>query len=405
MNILRMCLVFGLLCWLPGGLTAPLPVEAAGQANGQYVIERDTINAGGGVSQSVDYVHVGTIGQASPLSTSSTAQYVLYAGFWHGKAFTLSVVISGSGTVKDCLSPGACPGTRIDCGSDCVEFYNDGDSVLLQAFPEAGSTFVHWLVDGAPVTAPLYVTRDLIVTAVFESAGSNLPPAITSTPPSLTGMSYTYVVQADDPDDDPLTYSLPTAPAGMSIDAQSGLIQWSPTAAHSGDHAVLAQVGDGKGGFDSQAFRLHVSVELFETATVPLFAGFDVESGTAACDASALTLVPGPMTITDEILLPPGNSLDFGPAADFHLEYAPSAAGALVLALEPGVTGVLLPDRAYESVTAADIAGLSAWPAAQPVTSRDTVIILTAAGQYVKLGHLYDHPQTWTVSFNYAELQ
>jgi RHS repeat-associated protein len=60
----------------------------------------------------------------------------------------------------------------------------------------------------------------------------NSPPVIVSTPPTTAtpGATYTYPVQAFDPDNDPLRFSLTTAPAGMSIDLRSGLITWNISA-------------------------------------------------------------------------------------------------------------------------------------------------------------------------------
>src|SRR5205807_2338403 len=57
----------------------------------------------------------------------------------------------------------------------------------------------------------------------------NHPPVIVSTPvtTALQGQPYTYQVKAIDPDKDPLTYSLTSAPAGMVIDSITGLISWS----------------------------------------------------------------------------------------------------------------------------------------------------------------------------------
>ena len=39
------------------------------------------------------------------------------------------------------------------------------------------------------------------------------------------GLTYTYDVRATDPDGDPLTYSLPVKPDGMTITAD-GLVTW-----------------------------------------------------------------------------------------------------------------------------------------------------------------------------------
>src|SRR5262249_49206928 len=70
-------------------------------------------------------------------------------------------------------------------------------------------------------------------------------------------LPYTYKVDALDPDNDPLTYSLTTAPAGMTIDRNTGLITWTPT--YSLDPvSVTVRVEDGRGGFDTQSFAINV---------------------------------------------------------------------------------------------------------------------------------------------------
>ena len=53
---------------------------------------------------------------------------------------------------------------------------------------------------------------------------------------------YLYDVEAIDPDDDTLTYSLTNFPSGMSIDSATGIIRWTPTAAQIGPHNVAVQV-------------------------------------------------------------------------------------------------------------------------------------------------------------------
>ena len=44
---------------------------------------------------------------------------------------------------------------------------------------------------------------------------------------NFDGSVYTYQVKATDPDEDKLTYSLKSAPAGMTIDPKTGAIQWN----------------------------------------------------------------------------------------------------------------------------------------------------------------------------------
>ena len=90
----------------------------------------------------------------------------------------------------------------------------------------------------------------------------NDPPVITSTPVTAAsaGALYTYDVQADDPDDgDTLTYTLTTAPIGMTINSVTGLIQWTPTAAQVGNNNVQVEVLDTAGASDTQTFVISVS--------------------------------------------------------------------------------------------------------------------------------------------------
>jgi hypothetical protein len=65
-----------------------------------------------------------------------------------------------------------------------------------------------------------------IYTLTVSSTSTNHPPTITSIPRTTIaiGQMYWYQVQASDPDFDPLTYSLPTKPSGMNINATSGLM-------------------------------------------------------------------------------------------------------------------------------------------------------------------------------------
>jgi hypothetical protein len=76
-------------------------------------------------------------------------------------------------------------------------------------------------------------------------------PRITSSPPqNFQGDVYTYQVIAHDPDGDPITYSLVSAPAGMIIDSRAGLITWQLNPQSAGSHqveVVAAKPGGMKG--------------------------------------------------------------------------------------------------------------------------------------------------------------
>ena len=71
------------------------------------------------------------------------------------------------------------------------------------------------------------------------------PPTINGNAPlsAVAGLPYRYDVQASDPDGDPMTFALTTAPAGMTIDAL-GQVSWNPQVADIGPHTVTIVVTD-----------------------------------------------------------------------------------------------------------------------------------------------------------------
>ncbi|MEG4506100.1 putative Ig domain-containing protein [Microcoleus sp. F6_B4] len=92
-----------------------------------------------------------------------------------------------------------------------------------------------------------------------SASATNSAPTITSTPRLYAGLNqaYFYNLQANDPNGDPLTYTLETAPSGMTIDPQ-GRITWQPTPAFFGSNPVKISVSDGRGGISQQEFTLNV---------------------------------------------------------------------------------------------------------------------------------------------------
>lgn len=108
------------------------------------------------------------------------------------------------------------------------------------------------------------------------------PPAITSVPPVQAGVgsAYLYSVIAADAENDPLTFTLLESPAGMNLNAVTGELQWTPTAADIGSKQVVIQVSDGSGGFATQAFAIEVAAGLANrppviTSLPPLTASAD----------------------------------------------------------------------------------------------------------------------------------
>jgi RHS repeat-associated protein len=89
---------------------------------------------------------------------------------------------------------------------------------------------------------------------------SNLPPAILSVPPTtaLTTQLYFYAPRGVDPESQTLTWSLSTKPSGMTIDARTGVIRWTPTTAQTGTHEVSMEATDGNL-VGRQSYRVVVS--------------------------------------------------------------------------------------------------------------------------------------------------
>ena len=69
---------------------------------------------------------------------------------------------------------------------------------------------------------------------------------------------YQYRATADDPDEDPLTFSLLSSSPGMVVDPDTGLVQWAPTAKQIGLHDMEIQVSDGRGGTATQEYTIQV---------------------------------------------------------------------------------------------------------------------------------------------------
>jgi hypothetical protein len=91
-------------------------------------------------------------------------------------------------------------------------------------------------------------------------SSQNNTPTITTTalPPfAFAGTTYSEVVEASDPDGDPLTYDLKDAPEGMSI-SDSGALTWSPADDQGGIYPVTVEVADSDGLTDTASYDLRV---------------------------------------------------------------------------------------------------------------------------------------------------
>jgi len=88
---------------------------------------------------------------------------------------------------------------------------------------------------------------------------SNSPPVILSSPPtSVEKTTYLYQVRADDPDNDPLTYTLKSSPKEMEMDKKTGLIRWEIRKEDKGNHSFEIEVSDEAGAKSIQRYTLTI---------------------------------------------------------------------------------------------------------------------------------------------------
>lgn len=107
-----------------------------------------------------------------------------------------------------------------------------------------------------------------------QSPQVNQLPQFTSTPITSTyaGQAYSYSAKASDADTgDSLSFSLTTAPTGMSINSGNGVVSWSPTSEQLGNHTVTLRVIDTAGAFAEQTYTLTVQLNTAPrfTSTAP----------------------------------------------------------------------------------------------------------------------------------------
>ena len=107
----------------------------------------------------------------------------------------------------------------------------------------------------------------------------NNSPIIESDPITTAkeGATYTYDVEATDPNGDTLTYSLTAGPTGMTINSSTGVINWTPDSA--GSFEVTVEVSDGSK-TDTQPFTITVDETLL-TSIVVLPATMEITAGSS----------------------------------------------------------------------------------------------------------------------------
>jgi len=116
-----------------------------------------------------------------------------------------------------------------------------------------------------------FATNDVVTVAVIPrdhiaqgkevisdpvSLANRSPKFTSAAPASMVQGQFSYVAIAKDPENDPVTYVLESAPPGMSIDERSGRIQWPVPANLSGSFRVKVVAKDNHDGWASQEFEV-----------------------------------------------------------------------------------------------------------------------------------------------------
>ncbi len=182
--------------------------------------------------------------------------------------------------------------------------------------------FTYAAHDGELASEPVEVFIDIVP--------ERFPPVITSLPVDLAspGFEYFYDVQAEDRNKDLLTFGLAGAPAGMTIDAGTGLLRWMPGEDDLGRHLVDIRVSDPDGAEAIQAFFL----EVLPAVAVPDVVGETEDD--AATLLEAATLSPGRTSTAFDPSVPPNHVAQQQPPAG---SVAPAGARVdLVLSLGAG---------------------------------------------------------------------
>ena len=131
--------------------------------------------------------------------------------------------------------------------------------------PASGASATHTFADDGSYTVSVTVDDQDggVVTDSVVVVVDNVAPELTSTPPAYGAQDvvYSYQPTVVDPGNEVFTWSLAaSAPASMTIDANTGLITWTPdyTDSLAGSAAVTLMVDDGDGATDAQSWTIQI---------------------------------------------------------------------------------------------------------------------------------------------------
>jgi RHS repeat-associated protein len=172
------------------------------------------------------------------------------------------------------------------------------------AFLTAGTYVLRLTASDGALTS----SADLVVSG--RAASADTAPTIYSQAPTVAteGVLYSYAVMAEDLDGDVLSFALPTAPAGMTIDSARGLILWTPPPGSAGTAAVTVRVSDPAGKSAQQSY----SITVIHGSSAPRITSSPPLSGTAGATYvyAATAIDPDSSTLTWSVTGPTGMTVN-----------------------------------------------------------------------------------------------
>lgn len=231
-----------------------LAIPASAQIGQSYQIDLTGVILAGPGNQAIPLtVFPGTltVGSTSALADSLSAPPALFVN--EGQEEPLTITVTGAGLPIPGVSLNLAiedqPKATLNLTTTTTGA--DGQAVVMVKGLEDGTT-------QARISSPGLGEIAVDITIY------GISPIITSSPPLevAQGSVYVYDVEAQDPQNDVLTYQLILSPGGMTIDEHSGLIQWTPSLGQpTTGNEVTVEVRDPSGNRDTQSFHILITID------------------------------------------------------------------------------------------------------------------------------------------------
>jgi len=214
----------------------------------------------------------------------------------------------------------------------------------------------------------------------LPALGAPLPPQIISTPDTRAaqGQDYSYQVVAVDPQGDALTYALANPPAGMTINAATGLLDW-PDPTPTGNQSVAITVTNSQGAFTPQTYTLVLgTTAIEETPTIISKPGLYAPVG-SPYQYPVVATSPIGLTLTYSLPNSPPSGMQINPSTGL-ITWTPQSATTATVTVQAQDTAGGFASQTYPITAAANTAPTVAAIPAQSATVGAPFSYLVSAG-------------------------